>query len=125
MQEHRYTLKAAAERARITLKELESLTYTCSSTSDLLLLNQQLQDLKTDFQSKLPSDEGIIIRPAVIATALKAKKKYAHFRARQRRCSTIKEGEKKGRKRMDSRFRNRVGARADRLRRVRRVNIPS
>lgn len=125
MQEHRYTLKAAGERARITLKELESLTYTCSSTPDLLLLSQQLQDLKTDFQSKLPSDEGIIIRPAVIATALKAKKKYAHFRVRQRRCSTIKQGEKRGRKRMDSRFRNRVGARADRLRRVRRVYIPS
>ena len=122
IQEHKCTLKTAAERARITLKELESLTYTCSSTSDLLLLGQQLQDLKMEFQSKLPHEEGIIIRPAVIATALKTKRKYAHFRTRQRHCSVLTEGERKGRRRMDSRFRKRVGARADRLRKVRRVN---
>ena len=65
--------------------------------------------IPTELQ-KVPYDEGIIIRPAVFATALKTKKKYAHFRTRQRYCSVLTEGERKGRRRMYSQFRKRVGA---------------
>lgn len=118
MQEHKCSLKAAAQKARITLKEIESLTYTCTSTTDLVLLGQQLEDLKTTFQSKLPQSESIIIRTAVVETANKTKKKYANLMAKQRRCSVLAERGKKGRRKGDSRFRNRVGARADRLRKV-------
>ena len=118
MQEHNCSLKAAAQKARITLKEIESLTYTCTSTTDLVLLGQQLDDMKTSFQSKLPLSESIIIRAAVVETANRTKKKYASLMARQRRCSVLKARGRKGRRKGDSRFRNRVGARADRLRKV-------
>lgn len=118
IQEKRCSLKTTAQKARIILKEIESLTYTCSSTSDLLLLGQQLEDLKTAFQVKLPHNEGIIIRTAIVETATRTKKKYAHLMARQQCCSVLTERGRKGRRRVDSRFRNRVGARADRLRKV-------
>ena len=117
-QEQKCSLNAAAQKARITLKEIETLTYTCSSTTDLVLLGQQLEDLKTTFQSKLPRSESIIVRAAVVERATRTKKKYANLMARQRQCSDLAERGRKGRRKMDSRFRNRVGARADRLRKV-------
>ena len=118
MQEHNCSLKAAAQKARITLKEIESLTYTCISSTDLVLLGQQLDDMKTSFhgfQSKLPRSESIIIRASAVETANRTKKKYASLMARQRRCSVLTA---RGRRKGDSRFRNRVGVRADRLRKV-------
>ena len=111
---HRY----ASEQVRITLKEIETLTYSCGSTDDLIQLNEQLQGLKTEFKSKLPQQEGLIIRPTI--RALRTKKKDAYFRARQslRQYSALQKPKSRGRKQMDSRYRNRVGSRADRLRKV-------
>lgn len=115
-QVHSISLKTAGERARITLKEIESLTYACSSPTELLLLGERLHELKAEFQSKLPREEGMIIRPAVITAGLKTKKKYAAIRARQRlrNCSALP-GPKKRKKRAN----RRVGMRADHLRKVR------
>lgn len=117
-QEHRCSLKTAAERARITLKEIETLTYSCSSTLDLIDLDKQLKSLRTELQSKLPQEEGIIIRPAVVARALKTKKKYAQLRQNKQNCSALTLSKKRGKRRADSKYRNRVGARAERLRKV-------
>ena len=103
---------------RITLKELESLTYSCGNSSDLLHLDKELKVLKTELQSKLPQEEGLIIRPAVIATALKTKKKYAQLRQKKQNCSALTVSKRRGKRRADSKYRNRVGARADRLRKV-------
>lgn len=103
------------------MKELESLTYACSSPTDLLLLNDRLDSLKKEFQSKLPQEEGLIIRPYLISTAMKTKRKYAHLKARQRlkNFSALQE-EKKRRKKPTgySKFHNRVGIKADHLRKV-------
>lgn len=103
---------------RITLKEIETLTYSCSSTLDLMDLDKQLKSLRTELQSKLPQEEGIIIRPAVVARALKTKKKYAQLRQKKQNCSALTLSKKRGKRKADSKYRNRVGARADRLRKV-------
>ena len=103
---------------RITLKEIETLTYSCSSTLDLIDLEKQLKSLRTELQSKLPQEEGIIIRPAVVARALKTKKKYAQLRQKKQNCSALTLSKKRGKRRADSKYRNKVGARADRLQKV-------
>ena len=51
-------------KARITLKAIESLTYTCTDPQQKKL-NNQLQDVMNDFQGSLPESEGLVILPAV------------------------------------------------------------
>ena len=50
------SLKAAGEKVRtyITLKEIETLSYSSGSVNDLVHLNDQLQSLKSEFETKLP-----------------------------------------------------------------------
>jgi len=69
---------------RITLKEIGTLTYACPITDDLILLDEQLKTIKSVFQDKLPTVEGLVIRPAVVDQARQTKKKYAHIKARMR-----------------------------------------
>jgi len=118
IQVHSVSLKAAGERVRIQLKEIETLSYSCTSSEDLQQLNNQLKHLKSEFQSKLPHLEGIVLRPAV-SHALKVRK-YAHItRKRQlKSCSVLSETKGRRKTLMDSRYRNRVGAKAERLRKV-------
>ena len=111
---HSVSLKTAGERARIKLKEIETLTYACSSPADLLHLENGLDELKTMFQENLPQEDGMIIRPAVIAAGLRTRKKYAAIRARQRlrNCSALPEAKKR------KKVSKRVGIRADLKRKV-------
>ena len=46
------------------MKEIGTLTYACPSADDLILLNEQLKTIKSAFQDKLPTVEGLVIRPA-------------------------------------------------------------
>ena len=111
------SLKAAGEKVRTTLKEIETLSYSSGSVNDLIRLNDQLQLLKSEFETTLPH-LGLIIRPAVVSAALKTNRKYAYIRAKRyhTQCSALKLA--KGRSRKRTRFRNRFGIRADRLRKV-------
>ena len=113
------SIQSAAEEVRITLKEIGTLTYACPTADDLLHLDEQLKKIKSDFQEKLPTVEGLIIRPAVVERARQTKNKYAHIRARMRlrQCSALKETNGR-RNKAPSAYRNRVGIRADRLRKV-------
>ena len=113
------SLKAASEKVRTTLKEIETLSYSSGHVNDLIRLNDQLQLLKSEFETTLPHLEGLIIRPAVVSAALKTKRKYAYIRAKRyhTQCSALKLAKGRSRKN-DSRFKNRVGIRADRLRKV-------
>ena len=101
------------------MKEIGTLTYACPSADDLILLDEQLKTIKSAFQDKLPTVEGLVIRPAVVDRARLTKKKYAHIKARMRfrKCSALKESNKRRHKGSSS-YRNRVGIRADRLRKV-------
>ena len=67
LQKQTVSINSAAERVRITLKEIGTLTYACPSADDLILLDEQLKAVKSAFQEKLPTVEGLVIRPAVVA----------------------------------------------------------
>ena len=100
------------------MKEIGTLTYACPSADDLILLDEQLKTIKSAFQDKLPTVEGLVIRPAVVDRARLTKKKYAHIKARMRlrKCSALESN--KRRHKGSSSYRNRVGIRADCLRKV-------
>ena len=116
LQKQSVSINSAAEKVRITLKEIGTLTYACPSADDLILLDEQLKTIKSAFQDKLPTVEGLVIRPAVVDRARLTKKKYAHIKARMRlrKCSALKENNKRRHKGSSS-YQNRVGIRADRL----------
>ncbi len=120
IQVHSFSLKAGGERVRITLKEIEILSYSCTSSEDLQQLEDQLKQAKSEFQSKLPHLKGVVLRPTAVSHALRVRKKYAHItRKRQlKRCSVLSEAKGRRKTRMDSCYRNRVGARAERLRKA-------
>ena len=119
LQKQSVSINSAAERVRITLKEIGTLTYACPNADDLILLDEQLKAIKSAFQEKLPTLEGLVIRPAVVDRARQTKKKYAHIKARMRlrQCSALKQSNRRRHKGSSS-YRNRVGIRADRLRKV-------
>ena len=102
---------------RITLKVMESLTYVCNDAKRLLELNGSLNSLLEEFKRDLPHDQHLIVRTSVATRALKAKRKYARIK-RSLQCSQLGAAKKRGRKKA-SKFRKRVGSRADRLRKVR------
>lgn len=109
------SIKAAGERTRITLKSLESLTYLCTDTTRLLDLDTQLKDLLQKFRADLPQEEQLIVRPSIVSRAIGIKRKYARIKPKLSRCSKLPKTKPKGRRKADSKFRNRVGTRADRL----------
>ena len=106
------SLKQEGERARTTLKVLETMTYSCTSPQDLHELANKVETLITDFRAKLPKSEGIILRPearkSVRKRAQQILKKYRPLPSRVRR----------GRQKSDWRHRNRFGQKASELRKV-------
>lgn len=106
--------KEEAMKARITLKAIESLTYTCSDPQLLKDLNNKLQRVMQDFRSSLPESEGLVILPAVRKHVKSSTKRSASHK-----LSSLPLHKKRGRKRLDSAYRNRVGRRAYALRKVR------
>ena len=61
LQKQSVSINSAAERVRITLKEIGTLTYACPNADDLILLDEQLKAIKSAFQEKLPTVEGLVI----------------------------------------------------------------
>ena len=116
LQTYSCSLKKEGERARIGLKALETLTYCCVNPDDLHEVGNKIQNIITFLKEKLPSCEGLIIRPELRNTvrkqarmqALKVCQKYRKLPLRSRRGPAAK----------DWRYRNRVGIKADSLRKV-------
>ena len=98
----------AGVKARIALKSLETLTYSCTDADMLLELEERLQSLHHDLKAQLPQEEGLVIRPAVVSRAMRTKRKYAQIRARQQ-SGYCRKGKNSGRKRANSKFQSRVG----------------
>lgn len=111
-QTFRKSLKLEGERARTSLKVLQTLTYTCTSPQDLRDLTTTVERLITDFRQKLPKLEGIVLRPEA--------RKSIRKRAQQilRKYRPLPQSVKRGRKKSDWHYRNRVGQRASTLRKV-------
>ena len=108
-----------AETARIMLKILETLTYSCEDVQVLVKLNKALDETVATFKRALPNTEGLIIRKEAACKAT------AKFKALKLQKVVEKEGfgnlklyTQRGRKRLDSSYRNRVGQRAARLQKV-------
>ena len=77
-------------------------------------VNNKLNLLMTEFQSRLPHKEGLLLRKTLRASQ---QKKLAVAKASQLQ-STFK----RGRKRADAAYRNRVGKKAQALRKVRCIH---
>ena len=76
-------------------------------------INAKLSELLTDFKSQLPQNQGLLIRPEV-QKILKKSQQRKHAVAIASQLTTTR----RGRKRADARYRNRVGKKAQVLRKV-------
>ena len=104
-------LKKVAQNARITLKAIESLTYECSDGVLLKELDTKLKQVMEDFRKKLPVADGLIICSTITERVQRAEKST-------QKISALPAYKPHGRKKADSAYRNRVGQRADALRKV-------
>ena len=59
-----------AQMARISLKAIESLTYTTA-------LNQKLNQILSDLRQALPAEQGMVIRPLITKQVKKKEKTKA------------------------------------------------
>lgn len=109
-------LKKEAQNARITLKTIESLTYECSDGVLLKELNAKLKHVMEEFRNKLPAADGLVLRSTVKERVQRAEK-YTQ------KISALPAYKPRGRKKADSAYRNRVGKRADALRKASTVHV--
>ena len=116
LQTYSYLLKQEGELARIGLKALETLTYYCVNPDDLHEVGNKILDIIIFLKEKRPSCEGLIIKSELRNTvrkqarmqALKVCQKYQKLPLQSRHGPAAK----------DWRYRNRVGIKADSLRKV-------
>jgi hypothetical protein len=106
------SLKQEGEHARTALKVLETLTYSCINPNDLHEIATKLEELILALRKKLPKSEGIILRPEARKAARKRAQKIS------RKYRPLPSSVKRGRPRNDWRYQNRVGKKADELRKV-------
>lgn len=95
---------------RITLDGLKTLSYNCHDVDLLTSINEELLKTMDRFKQQLPSSEGLVVRPAAIHRAKRALKKA-------RKQSRLLESTR-GRPRTNPKYRNRVGKRALKYRKV-------
>ena len=98
---------------------METLTYSCEDVQALVKLNKTLDETLATFKHALPNTKGLTIRKEAACKAT------AKFKSLKLQKVVEKEGfgnlklyTRRGRKRLDSSYRNRVGQRAARLRKV-------
>ena len=95
---------------------METLTYSCDDPNVLHEVGNKIQDIITFLKERLPNSEGLVIRPELRNAvrkqariqALNICRKYRRLPMRSRRSLAAK----------DWRYRNRVGMKADSLRKV-------
>ena len=95
------------------MKAIESLTYTCNEHEPLIQLICALDQVFTEFKKELPQEQGLVIR-SFIAKRTKKVGKANHCK----NISSLKLYKKCGRACLDSKYTNRVGMRADKIRKV-------
>ena len=116
-------LRTQRQAVRVTLKELESLSFDIASADVLKNLSDELQALKSKYQQNVTRERGLVVRPQVHATsscerARKLKLKYKRLRQRIAPYGSLKPKKQPGRPRSDYRHRNRVGKKASNWRKV-------
>ena len=89
----------------------------CTDATKLVELDAELKRLSQSFRAGLPQEEQLVLRPSVISRAFSTKRKYARMKLNLS-CSRLPKNKPRGKKKADSKVRNRIGAKADRLRKV-------
>ena len=97
------SIKALAIKARAVLKIVTDLTYLCKDKEMLQLIAATVSTLEEKVTNKLPQDSGLLVRLKNIGCL----KSYEHPAKKQKHWK----------------YRNRVGSKADMLRKTYRVNI--
>ena len=88
------------------------MTYSCTNPDDLHELASKVEEIITTLKGKLPKSEGLILRPEARKRARQRAKKIC------RKYRPIPKSVKRGRHRNDWRYQNRVGRKANELRKV-------
>ena len=101
-------LKKLGMNARTNLKILETLTYNFTEVHHLEELTKTLECLIKEYQCHLPTSNYLVLRHQAQQRARQIKRKYLALPLLQKR----------GKKRKDWRIHNRVGQKADTLRKV-------
>ena len=115
-QDAKLDVKLQAQKVRITLKALEGLTYVCTDAFLLEDINKKLDGVMANVRSTLPAADGLVIRPAI-----KDRIKQSEVRPAQG-YSSLPQYHKRGKKRDDYKYRNRVGKRGKRAEQLRKVH---
>ena len=106
---------AVRRKIRVSLKCIETLTFNITDAKKLQELLHQVESLEHSCRQQLPKEGGIVLRPTLslgeIAKKLKLKYKRLHGRT-QMYASLMKKVKPKG----GSKYKNRFGRKAQRLR---------
>lgn len=108
-----------AKKTRITLKMIETLTYSCQDVEQLASVNSKLESIYSDMKANMPHSEGLIVRPMIAKRAKEISQKYrSQLAIINQKYSAPQTRKKRGRCKQSALFRNRVGLKAQRLRKV-------
>lgn len=102
-------------KIRISLKCIETMTFNFTDVNKLQQLLQQVESLENSCRKQLPQEGGLVLRPtpSLNERGMQVKLKYKRLRSRtQRYASLSKKSQPKG----DSKYKNRHGKKAQKLR---------
>ena len=120
--QHSVSTRKTHQQVLITLKAIESLSYNCTDATKLLSLDRMLKEVETKFRATLPHQDGILLRPALVThRAKKVSQKYKKLHQRCIKYSSLPPHSKAQKKKKHWHFRNRVGGKADRHKKVQSV----
>ena len=112
-------MHAQAQKTRITLKMIETLTYSCQNAEQLAIANTKLQDIFDALKSATHQTEGVVIRPLITKRAKTASQRYrSQLTLLKQKYSDLPTGQKRGRHKQSYLSRKRLGRRAQLLRKA-------
>ena len=122
--QHSISVQKARRKVFATLKVLESLSYSCVESEKLQALDLMLKNVEDSFRSSLPHQDGLLLRPAVLAHTVAAARKVSQ-KYRRLQLQSAKYGSlplhKRAHKGMKGEWKhkNRVGKKANEYKKVR------
>ena len=111
----RTNLRTQRQAVRVTLKELECLSFDLESGKVLEQLHGELEVLKLKYEQMVSRECGLVIRSQATSSTDRARKlklKYKHLHRQSTPYGTLSAGNCPGHPKGDYRYRNRVGRKA-------------
>ena len=98
---------------------IETLTYSFQDAEQLATVNSKLEEIFSNMKTNMPQSDGLVIRPMIAKRAKQISQKYrSQLAVINSKYSTLPPEKKRGRRKQSASFRNRVGIKAQRLRKV-------